>query len=219
LDLRSLADQHAHESGLYARRMAQAQSARDKAEARVAELEAAIRVHRDDYHSVGANPEALWAFLAEEASDDYGSGYVYGSGYGSGSGYGYGAGSGSGDGYGDGYGYGSGYDSGYGYGFGGGSGYGYGFGDGSGDGSGDGYGYGYGSGYDSGDGSGDDEIGRWGDLAVGVPWPGYLRVGCQLHRLRVWRARWQDIAQEAEVAVTEADVAAIEAMLEEASDD
>jgi hypothetical protein len=65
LDLRSLADQHAHESGLYARRMAQAQSARDKAEARVAELEAAIRVHRDDYHSVGANPEALWAFLPE----------------------------------------------------------------------------------------------------------------------------------------------------------
>lgn len=59
LDLRSLADQHAHESGLYARRMAQAQSARDKAEARVAELEAAIRVHRDDYHSVGADPEAL----------------------------------------------------------------------------------------------------------------------------------------------------------------
>jgi chromosome segregation ATPase len=62
-ELRSLADQHAHESGLYARRMAEAQSARDEAKARVRELEVAIRTHRDDYHSVGANPEALWAVL------------------------------------------------------------------------------------------------------------------------------------------------------------
>jgi hypothetical protein len=40
-----------------------------EAEARVRELEGAIRVHRDDYHSVGANPEALWGTLSEEASD------------------------------------------------------------------------------------------------------------------------------------------------------
>jgi hypothetical protein len=38
--------------------------------ARVRELEAAIRTHRDDYHSVGANPEALWAVLGEEPPDD-----------------------------------------------------------------------------------------------------------------------------------------------------
>jgi hypothetical protein len=41
-ELRSLADQHAHESGLYARRMTQAQSARDEAKARVRELEAQL---------------------------------------------------------------------------------------------------------------------------------------------------------------------------------
>ena len=56
----NLAATRASAAASYWKRVAQ------EAEVRVRELEAAIRTHRDDYHSVGADPEALWAFLPEE---------------------------------------------------------------------------------------------------------------------------------------------------------
>ena len=73
-----------------------------------------------------------------------------------------------------------GYGCGYGSGYGCGSGYGSGFGD----------GYGYGSGYID-------------EHSVLVVWPGYLRIGCQVHSLEHWREHWQEIAAAEDVSVSE----------------
>jgi len=118
-----------------------------------------------------------------------------------------------GDDYGHGYGDGSGYGYGYGHGYGDGYGYGYGYGDGYGDGDGDGYGYGYGDG----DGVSVGSCGGHAVIAL-APWP-YLRVGCVVLPLSVWRERWRGIAIAHDVAVTDEEAAAIFAAAEKALDD
>lgn len=98
-------------------------------------------------------------------------------------GYGAGCGDGDGDSYGDG------------------SGYGYGYGYGYGSSIGDGYGYGYGNSEGYG-----EIIGSIRLFDVSVPFPGYVKVGCQVHSLEHWRANWRAIADKHEIEVYESDV-------------
>ena len=106
------------------------------------------------------------------------------------SGYGYGHCHGFGDGSGYGLGCGDGYGDGYGSGFGDGDGCGDGYGDSYADGSGAGYGYGI-------------CVGSVPWYAPIVHWPGYLRIGCQVHSLEHWREHWQEIAAAEGVIVSE----------------
>ena len=80
------------------------------------------------------------------------------------------------------------------------------------EGYGDGYGYGYGYGNGNGDGFGfgfGEVIGNIAGFDVCVPFPGYVKVGCQVHTLEHWRANWRVIADKHEIEVYGSDVEAI----------
>jgi hypothetical protein len=85
---------------------------------------------------------------------------------------------------------------------------GYGSGAGYGDGYGYGYGYGYGSGYGDGDGYG-EKIGTVGSYDVLCVFPGYVRVGCEVHSVASWKEVWRDVARKHREYVTQEEVDAL----------
>ena len=122
--------------------------------------------------------------------------------------------------------------SGYSYGYGSGSGYVDGSGDGSGNGAGSGDGSGSDSGYASGYGDGDAYASGsgygYGDgylIATGIeehptaylllPWA-WLRIGCQALPLEEWRERWEELAENEGVEVTQEQADAIFAVADAA---